>query len=419
MKVIAIFQNKITSDFFWRIVYTISKQGLPLFIFLVAAKQLSVTEFGTYNFVFAIVYMFILLSDFGISTAASKYVAQHYGEREKVAGLLPNLLIILFLASALLITIIFLVGHFLLNDLSIYLLLFSPLIFLIPAVSLCDGIFRGYSKFRLTASISFLGFLLSLPLIYPLVLWYGIYGAIFSNILFYSILLTLYLLNNNDYTFKLNTSLIKNILKYSLIYGIAVVGYQIFSRTDVLFLGYYGYIDQIATYELLNKIFTIVILPFTLLGQVLAPRFTDLFYNKSDFKTIYNKSVRYSLYFLIVSIILAAICFFTIPFVLKIFFSEYYESYFSLFFLLNLIIFALHINSATIDHGIVIATGYAKIMMWTYSLLALVNIILNFVLLSYFGFIGVIYSTLICTFIMVVSIRLLFLREISKLINRA
>ena len=53
------------------------KDGVNFVIFILAAKLLSPYEFGVYNYVLAAIFFLILFGDFGISMAASKYVAEY------------------------------------------------------------------------------------------------------------------------------------------------------------------------------------------------------------------------------------------------------------------------------------------------------------------------------------------------------
>ncbi len=82
--------------------------------------------------------------------------------------------------------------------------------------------------------------------------------------------------------------------------------------------------------------------------------------------------------------VIGFICFFTFPPLIHTFLPQYYNSIFSELFTLCLIIFMLNVSAATVDHGIIVPTGYAKLMTWTYSVLAILNIPLNLILIKLF-----------------------------------
>ena len=64
------------THFIWRISQLLMKDGINFLIFIFAAKLLVPYEFGIFNYVMALVFFFILFGDFGISVAASKFVAE-------------------------------------------------------------------------------------------------------------------------------------------------------------------------------------------------------------------------------------------------------------------------------------------------------------------------------------------------------
>ena len=62
---------------FWRGLQLAVKDGVSFVIFILAAKLLNPYDFGVYNYVLAVIFFLILFGDFGISVAASKYVAEY------------------------------------------------------------------------------------------------------------------------------------------------------------------------------------------------------------------------------------------------------------------------------------------------------------------------------------------------------
>jgi O-antigen/teichoic acid export membrane protein len=193
---------------------------------------------------------------------------------------------------------------------------------------------------------------------------------------------------------------------------LAILGNYLFIRFGILILGHYNYIEEIATYELINKIFMILLLPFSLLGQVVAPNFAILSAKKEN-KRIYDKSIKYTIIFLIIGLVLGLIFYFILPFAFKIFFLNYFtKPYFKITFLLSLVIFVTNVWAATFDAGILIPTGHAKLMAKFYIAIGILGSILSLVLVNYIGFIGVILSMAISSFIMVVGLRTLYFRNL-------
>jgi len=75
-------------------------------------------------------------------------------------------------------------------------------------------------------------------------------------------------------SFSFDKKIIKSITSYSIYVGLASLGYYLFTKVDVLILGHFNYINEIGYYEIVNKIFVIVILPVSILASVVAPNTT-------------------------------------------------------------------------------------------------------------------------------------------------
>lgn len=402
-------------NFIWRSLQIFGKQGIPFLIFILAAKLLPPFQFGIYSYVLAIVFFLIIFGDFGISTATSKYVAEYNTtDKNKLKAVLFNSGIII-LGLTILITILTLIlGPLYLREKYIYVLYLLPLIFLAPMTSLYDGIYRGLKKFKRLAIISLIIGFISIFFVYFLIKSYGLIGALIAQNLFYFILLVGLGLGYKEFHFKLNKAVIKEIGKYSFIYGLAILGNYLFIRFGILILGHYNYIEQIATYELINRVFLVLLMPFTLLGQVVAPNFSVLAVKK-EYKKIHSKSIKYTINFLLVGIVLGLLFYFILPFLFKLFFFSYYsKEYFDLIFLLSLIIYVSNVLAATFDAGILIPTGHANLMAKFYIILGIFGISLSFLLVNYLGFIGVIFSFTISNVIMVVGLRIFYFFRIKR-----
>ena len=387
------------NNFIWRAIQTFGKQGITFFIFIICAKLLVPYEFGIYNYALAVIFLLIMFGDFGISTATSKYVAEYNAtDKEKLKSILFNSGIII-LGLTLIITILtLLLGKLLLGDKYVYILYLLPLIFLAPMTSLYDGIYRGLKKFKQVAIISLIVGTISFSFIYILIKQYGLVGALISQNLFYLTLLLGLGLGYRELHFKLNKEVMKKIGTYSFVFGIAVLGYYLFSRIDIVILGKYGYITQIATYELINKIVALLLVPFTILGQVIAPNMT-MNYAKNQKEKVLRSYKKYVFVLIIVSILITLISFVVFPFIVKLFFNNYYNSLLFKIMIPAIFIFGLAIFNSPINAGIIVSTGHAKLMTYLNIWMGIANVILALILLNFMGFIGVIYATLISNFV--------------------
>jgi len=201
-------------------------------------------------------------------------------------------------------------------------------------------------------------------------------------------------LGYREFNFKINKEVMREIGKYSLIVGIAGLGFFLFTRVNILILGYFGYITEIGYYELVNKIILILLIPSSILAQVIAPDITSLYYKKDKQKLI-SKYKKYMWFSLIIGVITALFTFFAFPILVKYFLINYNLEVIltSMNLLLVLLISQSMSNLASV--GFSTASGYAKLNMYFLLIFGVINVPLSIFLVKTYGFIGIIYSTLV------------------------
>lgn len=404
--------KEVVDNFVWRVLQIFGQQGITLLIFIMCAKMLTPYDFGIYNYALSIIFFLVMFSDFGISTAASKYVAEYnLTDKEKLKTVLFNCGLVIFTITCVIATLNAFFGNYLFKDKIIYVYYLLPILFLAPMIALYDGIYRGLKRFRQLAILSSVIGGVSAFAVYFFIKNFGLQGALFFQDLFYLGMFIALAVSYRDYNFKFNKVVIKEITSYSLIYGLAIAGNYLFIRFGILILGHFGYINEIATYELLNKMFLVIVIPFTMLGQVVAPNFTEMSVH-NDYLKIYSKLKKYSFIFLFVGIIMGIFFYFTMPLFIKIFFPKYDNVLFYQILPFSIIILSTNLWAATIDAGILIPTGFASLMARLYIVLGVFGSILGFLLTLKIGYMGVIYSFALSNILMVACLRFIFFKKI-------
>ncbi|HII00169.1 TPA: oligosaccharide flippase family protein [Methanosarcinaceae archaeon] len=381
-------------NFTWRFLQIFGKQGISFFIFILCAKLLTPYDFGIYNYTLAIIFFLIIFGDFGISTATSKYVAEYNAtDKNKLKLVLFNSLILTIGLGTVVTLLVILFGSYILNDKYIYVIYALPMLFLAPISSLYDGIFRGLKRFKELAIITFSIGLLSIVFVYLLVKNYGLIGALISQSLFYLVLvLALFILYGN-LCFQFDRQLIKIIFNYSLVIGISSIAYFLYSRVDIIVLGYYGYVEEIGYYELINKGFELMFLPFALLAQVVAPDITTYF-SKKEYSKVRTKFNFFTKSIIPIAILMAILFYLIFPLIIKVFLAEYYvEEMLIAIFILSFLIPA-KIWGVFQTQSFIVATGFAKIVAITTFLGGIFNVILDIIFINLIGFTGVFWVTL-------------------------
>ncbi|VVB94826.1 Polysaccharide biosynthesis protein [uncultured archaeon] len=399
-------------NFIWRSLQIFGKQGVTFLIFIIAAKLLTPFEFGIYNYVLAVVFFLIIFGDFGISIAASNYVAEYNAiDEKKVRCVLFNSgIVILGLSSIVtLITIVF--GKYFLSEKFVYVLWTLPMFFFALMTSLYDGIYRGLKRFERLSIISLITGFLSLGYVYYLIKNFGLLGALISQNIFYLLLFLVLALDYKDYDFIFNKEILKKITSYSLWIGLSNIGLFLYTRVDIIILGQFGFIEEIGYYEIINKIFIMILMPVTLLATVVAPN-TAKNFALGRFDYIKDKIIKESLLLLLIGLLVSGLSFWIIPLIFKNFLEEYNLGL--LILMLNLIIILVPFKffSSYISIGYITPSGNVKILTNTLLIYGLLNITLDFILIHSFGFIGVIYATLISQFLFIITTDVYFYKKI-------
>ena len=406
--------KEVAANFMWRSLQTLGKQGVIFAIFIICAKLLSVYEFGIYNYLLAIIYLCALLGDFGISAAASKYAAEYNTiDRSKLRLVLFSAgAIILFLALAVS-AFMKLFGRTFLAEKYRYFLYLAPLIFFMPMTSLYDGIYMGLKRFRTCSLITVITGLICIAPAFVLIRKYGLVGALMAQNIFYASLLLALAAGYREFSLKLDKGVIAQIGRYSLLLGLASVGIFLYMRFDVIMLGLFGYIDEIAYYELVNRILVILTVPWLVLCQVIAPDVTAAF-SRSDVDYVRIKFSGYSRLSLLYGSIIAAAFFIVGRQAIPIFLPDYNRGMFHLFLLAGLVVFPVRLFGTVLVSSFIVPTGNARIVTYINLIFALVRIALNYVLIAAYGAAGIAVSMVVLDYAPVFIARHIFVKSIKK-----
>jgi len=274
----------------------------------------------------------------------------------------------------------------------IYIKYLIPLFFFLPFSSLYDGIYLGLKKFKILAIIALIAGAVSVTSTYFLISKYRLVGTFLALDLYYFLLFILFAISYKNYSFTIDKKLFAVIWKYSIIIGISGLGHFLYSKANSIILGKFGYFNETGFVEIIDKIFMLLAFPFLVFGQIISPRVTELVVEKKEKVAIsYFKSIL--LYVFPISIVIAVILWFTLPYLMEVFLPKYNTRNFLIIF--NILIFHLPLilTTSSLSQPFIIATGYAKYSLITIPF-GILNVLLATFLASQLGFIGVIYSIL-------------------------
>jgi len=399
---------------FWRGLQLTVKDGVSFVIFILAAKFLNPYDFGVYNYVLAVVFFLILFGDFGISVAASKFVAEYQAtDPEKLKYVLFNAGLVILTLTILVASGTLLLGPRFLQDKYLYVLYILPMMFLAPMTSLYDGIYRGLKKFRQLALLSTGVSLISLGFIYYLIRKYGLTGALISQNLFYLFLFLTLALGYRDCLFRPKREILKSVGLYALIIGVIHVSAFLYTRVDVLVLGAFDLIVEIGYYEIVNKVLMLMQLPFLVYAQVRAPDMVAS-YCREGSPVILRKLTSYIAYAAAVSLLLAVLLGLAVPWVLRHFLTEYDQPGLIRILYIFLFLFIFQNVSNLVGNTFIISTGHARINMINIIVFGILNLLLDILLVSRYGYMGIAYAKLLVVILGSLSLIILYRNALKK-----
>jgi O-antigen/teichoic acid export membrane protein len=410
--------REMTHNYVWRTLQVFGKQGTSFIIFLIATRFLSIPDMGVYNYVISFMTLLVIFADLGISTATSKYVAEYSVTSEKkLRRVLFNSGLLILLLSLITTVITLIWGEQWLGENYQYLLVALPLLFLSPLSSLYDGIYRGERRFKQLAVYSIVVGIIATVIAIPVISRWGLEGAIISQNILYAIFVVVVGLGYRNFELKFEKKVLQDIFKYSLAYGIATIGFYLFSRVNLIIMGNYGYFEEIAHYELLNKVMYIFLLPFTILGQVLAPYVTQTF-AKGDYVGVLKSYKRAVVIMLGLSVLFFLSMLVIAPVGVKFFAPEYYGVTMWQLLLPMSIMYTQLVFSAPINSGIIVSTGYAGISTWLNIVTGVINVVLSIILIQMLGYLGGVYAILLSQGVSLVVLNVIYYRKITLLVKK-
>lgn len=399
---------------FWRGLQLIVKDGVSFVIFILVAKLLNPYEFGVYNYVLAVVFFLILFGDFGISVAASKFVAEYQAtDPEKLKYVLFNSGLVILALTLLVTSVTLLLGPDFLQDKYRYVLYTLPMMFLAPMTSLYDGIYRGLKKFQKLAMLSTGVSVISLGFIYFLIRKYGLTGALISQNLFYLFLFATLAIGYRDCLFRLNRGILKSVGYYALIIGVIHVSAFLYTRVDILVLGAFDLIVEIGYYEIVNKVLMLMQLPFLVYAQVQAPDMVAS-YCREGSPVILRKLTSYITHATAVSLLTAVLLGLAVPWVLRHFLPDYNQPGVIRILYIFLFLFIFQNVSNLVGNTFIISTGHARINMINIIVFGILNLLLDIVLVRQYGYMGIAYAKLLVVILGSLSLIFLYRHALKK-----
>ena len=387
-------------NFLYNVAYQIIIYLFPLATVPYISRVLGVDNIGIYSYTYSIVNCLMLFAMLGISNYGNREISKLRDDKEKMSKMFFSIYG-LQLISSLIILIIY----------TIFILFFCKsykdifVLQYINLISVCfdeSWFFFGLEKFKMTINRNIIIKFISLICIFLFVktkndLW------IYTVIMGLGVLISqLYLiLKLKDYVSlqRVNLKDIFGHLKKCLILFIPVLAYSIYRIMDKTMIGYFSSVTELGYYENAEKIINIPISIITALGTVMLPRMSYILNkNKEKYKSQILESMKLAL---ILSVTMAlGLILIGKDAAIILFGSEYLKSGNIIMILAITIIASAWSNVVRTQY--LIPTNEDKIYVYSTLYGAILNFLINIILIKKMGAYGACVGTIFAEFFVMI-----------------
>lgn len=387
----------VKKNLIYNIVYQILLLLLPLITTPYISRVIGAEGVGTYSYTYSIANYFVIIAMLGINNYGNRTIARVRDDKDKLKETFNSLLVFHIIISSIMILLyIAYVVLFIKENKVIFVI---QLLYVISAVFDINWFFFGLEQFKLTVTRNTIIKLISVISIFIFVknkndLW--IYALILaSSMLISQCLLWPFVKKFVEFE-KPKLEQVKSHLRPCCILFIPVIAVSIYKVMDKIMLGSMSSMTQVGFYENSEKIINIPLGIITALGTVMLPKMSNLKSKgtENESKKYISMSMQFAMIIAIGSIFgLIGIGKNLIPIFLG---DEFIEC-------INIVAF-LSITILFISWANVIRTQYIipnrldKIHVVSTSLGAIVNLIINLLLIKRFGAVGASIGTIFAEF---------------------
>ena len=389
--------NSVKKNFSYNIIYQLLTLIMPIITAPYVSRVLGAEGQGIFSYTYSIAQYFILFAMLGVSNYGNRTIAKNRDNKEKISKefwcLYALQAITTLISSTIYICYVFLFE----SEYKIYALI--QLIYIASAFLDINWFFFGMEKFKLTVTRNIIIKILSVCSIFVFVkepndLWK--YALIMVGATFISQLTLWPFLKKEIFFVRPRWKDIKKHIKPNLILFIPVIAVSIYKIMDKIMIGMMSTIENVGYYENAEKIINIPLSFITALGTVMLPRMSNLVTKgkKEEINRYINKSMEFVMF---MSIPLALGMIAVGATFAPIFFGEE-------FLMSGYVIQTLAITIIFISWANVIRTQYLipnerdNIYIQSVCLGALVNVIINSLLIPRYGAVGAAIGTIFAEF---------------------
>ena len=408
--------NSLKKNIIYNTLYQVLILLVPLVTIPYISRILGAEGVGIYSYTYSIVYYFMIISLLGINNYGNRTIAKMRDDSDLMSRTFWNIYSIQFIMS--LIMIIAYTFYILCFNIEYRDIAFLQIIFIFSSMADINWFFFGLEEFKLTITRSTFLKVLTLVLIFIIVkesndLWK--YTLIMSiSTLISQLILWPFLFKRVKFIKGMNYKEIKKQIKPCITLFVPVIAVSLYKIMDKIMLGHLINATELGFYEQAEKIISVPCTIITALGTVMLPRISNL---------VSKNNLKQTLKYIEKSINVIMFLAFPMMFGIIAVSNEFIPLYLGTDFSKSIIL--LDLLSVTIifsSFANIIRTEYLlpneKDNIYIFSVIggAIINIIINFILIPRFMGVGACIGT-ICAEFFVFSMQAFLVRKNLPLVN--
>ena len=289
--------SSVKKNFLYNVIYQILVIILPLITAPYTSRILGAEMIGIYSYNYSIAYYFMIFAMLGISNHGNRMIASTRNNKKEMSKTFWSIYLLQFCSFFISIVIYFIVFFFLIKENRLIALL--QVIYILSGMFDISWLFFGLEKFKVTVIKNMIIKILTVVLIFlfvksPLDLWK--YTLIMCLGTFLSQIYLWFNLKKEVYFCFPEKKIIKNNIRQILLLFIPVLSFSIYKVMDKIMLGNMVGYEQVGFYNNSEKIINIPMGIITAFGTVMLPRMTNMIATGERKKTI--KYIMLSLEFI-------------------------------------------------------------------------------------------------------------------------
>lgn len=399
-------------NYIYSVLYSILSMILPVVTAPYVARVIGAKGLGIYSYNYTIVGYFATFALLGINFYGNRTIAKIRDDFQECSKAFSEIYIMQLITSiSMIILYVVYIMIFVKDNLGIALIM--AIVILSPSISV-NWFFNGLEMFKITVIRNLVIKILTVVCTF-------VFVKSANDLWKYALILSLGTFFSEGYLILLirkyvNFSMpkVENILihfKPNMVLFIPILAVSVYRSMDKLMIKWITDYVQVGFYTNAEKIINICIACITSLGQVMLPKMTNLLSNgKIDhFKSLFNKSLKFvSLISIAMTFGIISVCDVFVP----VFFGDGYEACIPILKLLS-------INIILLAWGNVLKSEYLipkekdKLYIISVVIGAIVNFIINLLLISKWGSIGAVIGTICAELVSLIVIIIWIGKDIS------